>query len=277
MVRRRTIVIVLSAFVLLSGCISDTGSVGTSTEPPTKIRAPSVTTPTHSAGSDPPTEGPTGPTRGTQWTVVVTRVIDGDTVEARFPNGETDTLRLSGVDTPETTLSRMSPDEFEGIPDTVAGRDHLFNWGEKASAFATEQIEGHSVRIEVDPQADRRGSFGRLLVYVYVEGENFNKRLLTEGYARLYESSFSKRAEFAAAERTARQDKVGLWGFHAPEPTPTAASSDDDGVPPLPPDGDYDCGHFDTQDQAQQVLDETPGDPHRLDGDDDGIACESLP
>jgi len=35
-----------------------------------------------------------------------------------------------GVDTPETTLSRVSPDEFAGIPDTTAGRDHLFNWGE---------------------------------------------------------------------------------------------------------------------------------------------------
>ena len=38
---------------------------------------------------------------------------------------------------------------------------------------------------------------------------------------------------------------------------------------------DYDCADFDTQAQAQKYL--TPGDPHRLDADDDGIACDSLP
>lgn len=38
---------------------------------------------------------------------------------------------------------------------------------------------------------------------------------------------------------------------------------------------DYDCGDFDNQAQAQKYL--TPGDPHRLDADDDGIACDSLP
>ena len=210
--------------------------------------------------------------------VTVTRVIDGDTVEARFPNGEIDTLRLLGVDTPETTLSRVSPDEFEGIPDTTEGRDHLFNWGERATAFATDELEGKTVRIEVDPAAVRRGSFGRLLVYVDVDGENFNRRLLEKGYARLYESSFSQREAFAAAEATARANDVGLWKYDGEEaPTTTANDSTSADVPELPPDGDYDCSHFETQDQAQYVLENTPGDPHRLDGDGDGIACESLP
>ena len=39
-----------------------------------------------------------------------------------------------------------------------------------------------------------------------------------------------------------------------------------------------DCADFDTQAEAQSFLaDSTPGDPHRLDGDDDGVACERLP
>ena len=56
--------------------------------------------PTTDADSDASSER--GPTAGTEWTVTVTRVIDGDTIEARFPNGEVDTIRLLGVDTPET-------------------------------------------------------------------------------------------------------------------------------------------------------------------------------
>ncbi|WP_231189016.1 thermonuclease family protein [Haladaptatus sp. DYF46] len=206
-------------------------------------------------------------------------------MEVEFPNGETDTLRLLGVDTPETTLSRVNPDEFEGIPDSTAGRDHLYEWGEWASQFATDELDGKTVQIETDPEADRRGTFGRLLVYIYVDGENFNRQLLTNGYARLYESSFSKRSDFETAEANAQQNEVGLWDFDeptsTPEPTPSAtemteAPSDSVDIPPLPSDGDYDCSHFDTQEQAQAVLEQDPSDPHRLDGDDDGVACESL-
>lgn len=38
---------------------------------------------------------------------------------------------------------------------------------------------------------------------------------------------------------------------------------------------DYDCSDFATQEEAQAYL--LPGDPYRLDADNDGIACESLP
>lgn len=38
---------------------------------------------------------------------------------------------------------------------------------------------------------------------------------------------------------------------------------------------DYDCEDFATQEEAQEYL--LPGDPYRLDADDDGIACEDLP
>lgn len=38
---------------------------------------------------------------------------------------------------------------------------------------------------------------------------------------------------------------------------------------------DYDCSDFATQEEAQEQL--LPGDPYRLDADNDGIACEDLP
>ena len=93
----------------------------------------------------------------------VTRVVDGDTVEVEFADGTTDTIRLLGVDTPETTLSKTDPPEFKGIPDTAAGRDHLYNWGQQASQFASDQLAGQQVRIVMDPKSDERGSYGRLL------------------------------------------------------------------------------------------------------------------
>jgi micrococcal nuclease len=215
---------------------------------------------------------------GESVTVTVTRVIDGDTMEIEYANGTEDTVRLLGVDTPETTLSRVSPDEFAGIPDTTAGRDHLFNWGERATTLAEDELEGTQVQMIFDPDSDRRGYFGRLLVYLYVDGENFNQRLLGEGYARMYDSQFSLRQEFAAAEQEAQATEVGLWGFQDSD-TESGTDSDSSNVeiPPLPPDGDYNCGDFETQEQAQYVLENELGDPHGLDGDGNEIACESLP
>ena len=215
----------------------------------------------------------------------VTRVIDGDTMEVEFANGEEDTVRLIGVDTPETTLGDVNPGEYEDIPDTPAARDHLYNWGQQASQYATDELEGQEVRVVTDAEGDRRGSYGRLLAYLYVGDENFNRTLLENGYARVYDSSFSLRDEFDSAESEARSNDVGLWDFEddslssdADESTSDSDGGSDDEVdlPPVPADGDYDCGHFDTQEQAQYVLEDTAGDPHRLDADGDGVACETL-
>jgi|AntDeeMetagen134_2_1112570.scaffolds.fasta_scaffold13537_1 hypothetical protein len=46
-------------------------------------------------------------------------------------------------------------------------------------------------------------------------------------------------------------------------------------VPPVPEDGDYNCGEFETQEQTQYVLENESGGPHGLDGDGNGVAYES--
>jgi hypothetical protein len=41
--------------------------------------------------------------------------------------------------------------------------------------------------------------------------------------------------------------------------------------------GDLDCGDFSSWEEAQAFYEsQGPGDPHRLDADSDGIACETL-
>lgn len=37
------------------------------------------------------------------------------------------------------------------------------------------------------------------------------------------------------------------------------------------------CSDFTYQEEAQEVFDAVPGDPHRLDENNDGVACENLP
>jgi len=264
---RRTRLVALVGVVLLVALAGCTGSPADEPATPEEPNTKSTETTTMPDAVD-----------GESVTVTVTRVIDGDTMEIEYANGTEDTVRLLGVDTPETTLSRVSPDEFAGISDTTAGRDHLFNWGEQATIFAEDELEARQVEIVFDPDSDRRGYFGRLLVYLYVDGENFNGRLLGEGYARTYDSQFSLREEFVALEQEAQATDVGLWDFQDSDTeSGTDSDSSDTEMPPLPPDGDYNCGDFETQEQAQYVLENKSGDPHGLDGDGNGIACELLP
>lgn len=264
---RRTRLVAFIGVVLLVALAGCTGSPADETATPDEPDTESTETTTTLDAVD-----------GESVTVTVTRVIDGDTMEIEYANGTEDTVRLLGVDTPETTFSRVSPDEFTGIPDTTAGRDHLFNWGERATTFAEDELEGTQVQMVFDPDSDRRGYFGRLLVYLYLDGENFNERLLGEGYARMYDSQFSLREEFVALEQEAQASGVGLWDFQDPDTeSGTDSDSSDIEIPPLPPDGDYNCGDFETQEQAQYVLENESGDPHDLDGDGNGVACESLP
>jgi micrococcal nuclease len=95
---------------------------------------------------------------------VVTRVVDGDTVEVRF-GGESLTVRLIGIDTPES----------------VAPGEPVECFALRASAYTEERLEGEGVRLEFD--VERIDPFGRTLAYVWLGDELFNETLLREGFA----------------------------------------------------------------------------------------------
>lgn len=84
--------------------------------------------------------------------------------------------------------------------------------------------------------------------------------------------------QLVAIGKTLEQILAELDRLPPPAPTP----AEDDTQPPpgmeghLPYAADLDCGDFATQADAQFALESNPSDPNRLDGDDDGIACESL-
>ena len=211
-----------------------TGSDGSRTPGNSSGRAATGTSETNEATGTTRAEvetesGSTLPTDGTSRPALVTRVIDGDTVEVKYRDGETDTIRLLGVDTPEVS-GDVSPREFEGVPDSAAGREHLREWATRASAFARDELSGAEVRIVTDPGADRRGRYGRLLAYVVRSDEtdegggasedgdvnrsgSFNAALLGEGYARVYESSFTRRERYERIEARARRQGTGIWSF----------------------------------------------------------------
>lgn len=184
----------------------------------------------------------------------------------------------------------MDPSEYN-ISDTTAGRDWLLRWANEASNYASGTLESKKVRVVTDPQSDERGYYGRLLGYVYIDGKNFGKQLLERGLARVYsEGEFVLEDEYRNIEAEAQAENRRVWGFEgATTPTATATPM------PIPDDGDdgdksdlpppsggssdpYDCGDFNSQQQAQEYFEShNPNeDPSGLDGEGDGVVCESL-
>lgn len=142
--------------------------------------------------------------------VTVVHVVDGDTVDVRFQDGSTERVRLLGIDTPEVHGTN-SPAEFEGVPDTEAGEACLREVGQDASEYTTERLQNRTVRIVFDEAADRRGGYGRLLAYVYLNDSNVNHDLVAEGYARVYDTTFTQADRFYEAEDRARTEEMGVW------------------------------------------------------------------
>lgn len=153
-----------------------------------------------------------------EYEVTITRVIDGDTVEFEYANGTTDTARLVGVDTPEVHTANQ-PADFEGVPDTEAGKDCLRDWGHRASEFVRSRVLGETVRIELDPSEGPRDRYDRLLAYLYVDGDLLNHELLELGYATVYETDFEQRDSFDEAEASARDEGLGVWECRDPGST----------------------------------------------------------
>lgn len=138
----------------------------------------------------------------------ITEVVDGDTVKVSI-QGKGETVRLLGVDAPETHVEN-EPGEYENIPSSEEAKRCLKDYGSRASNFV-KKYEGKNATVTVDPVSDRRGSYGRLLAYVEVDNRSIGRQLLEKGYARVYDSRFSRAEEYYSIENGAMEDRKGLW------------------------------------------------------------------
>ena len=126
----------------------------------------------------------------------VVQVLDGDTILVRRAGAPDETIRLLGVDTPETHHPTKP----------------VQCYGPEASAYTASRLFGQAVRLEDD--VERHDVYGRRLAYVYLDGRNFEEELLQKGYARLLviEHNHAHARDMLDDELDARARRVGLWG-----------------------------------------------------------------
>jgi micrococcal nuclease len=145
------------------------------------------------------------------WAQLVTRVVDGDTIVVAGVG----TVRLIGVDTPETVDPRTPVQSF----------------GKEASEFTGRMAQGKVVRLEFDVQ--RKDKYERTLSYAYLpDGTFLNAEIVKQGFGHAYTTyPFRYLEQFKQFEREARAAKRGLWatGQTAPVPlaSPVAAATTD--------------------------------------------------
>lgn len=205
---------------------------------------------------------PTGPTQ----IATVLRIIDGDTIEVSI-DGEVYRVRYIGIDTPEV---------HSGV-----------EWmGQEASAANESLVGGREVVLEKD--VSETDQYGRLLRYVWLAEESgwllVNLELLRLGFAQVTTYPPDVKyvdALYVDAESGAIAHELGLWGL-PPTPAPTVAPQQSNCEPSYPdiciPIGaaDLDCPDMYAQNisRIRVLWDVANPDPHRFDGNGDGVGCE---
>jgi micrococcal nuclease len=130
------------------------------------------------------------------------RVIDGDTLRVRLASGRQLTVRLIGIDTPETRRP--------GVAVECGGK--------QASAFmqriAFDRWRGRRVTLVSDPSQDQTDRYGRTLAYVDARGKGeLGRLMLRAGWASVYvfEQPFARLERYRDAAGEGERASIGVW------------------------------------------------------------------
>ncbi len=127
----------------------------------------------------------------------VIKVIDGDTIKIDL-NGTVETIRLIGINSPETVDPRKPVECF----------------GKEASDMAKQLLTGRKVRIEKDSSQGDLDKYGRTLAYVYRDDGLFiDAYMVANGYAYeyTYDAPYRYQSLFKQDQANAKAAQKGLW------------------------------------------------------------------
>ncbi len=138
----------------------------------------------------------------------VSVVFDGDTVVVVGADGSERTVRLVGVNAPETAHGAVAGECF----------------GDEARGVLASLLpRGSPVVLVIDPLLPTDDPYGRRLAYVEVSGVDVGRALLDRGAAVVYElrsqATPSRSLPYREAEGTARAARAGLWGACSSPPS----------------------------------------------------------
>ena len=121
-------------------------------------------------------------------------VVDGDTIEIHGKR-----IRLHGIDAPESGQSCLNED------------GNAYRCGQISANQMAAYVSGKTVTCHLKDN-DR---YGRLVAACFVNGQDINERLVSEGWALAY-TQYS--TDYIGAEKAAKRDNLGVWRGQFVEP-----------------------------------------------------------
>ena len=126
----------------------------------------------------------------------VTRVTDGDTVKVTG-NDVKMTIRLVGIDAPETSKKKNKP-------------------GQPFSAKSTKHLAGLVLNKSVEIKSYGTDRYGRTLGVIFVGEKNVNLEMVKVGLAEVYRGRPAKSLDvkpYWNAETEAKKTGIGMWSL----------------------------------------------------------------
>ena len=150
--------------------------------------------------------------------VTVTKVIDANVLEVESGDGNIVEIHLLAVVAPEVHKPN-DPTAFSEVSNTAC----LDVWGQRAAEFVTGELDGKTITLM--PETERGDnlifndlfSFGRLLAYVELDGEDFNALLVERGFAGASAAKSnsgtpnSRTEHYLELEKEAQRRSAGFW------------------------------------------------------------------
>lgn len=190
----------------------------------------------------------------------VVGIADGDTLTLLSPGNVQTRIRLFQIDAPEKSQA----------------------FGQNAKASLSELVFGRTIDVRVET----RDRYGRTVGTLLLEGNDINLEQVRRGMAWVYRQ-YAKDPVYYKAEEQARQNHVGLWSENEPMPPwvfrhgEKESTSEEHKSSTIAPglateacDPHRRCRSIQTCEEAMAILSRCG--PGLLDGDHDGIPCESL-
>lgn len=136
-------------------------------------------------------------------TYTLLEVVDGDTIRVKNSEGKEQSVRMIGLDAPESTTMRYGYAECFGK--------------ESANHLKLLLKDTKEVQIESDLTQTATDKYGRLLGYVVLNGVNLNQKMIEDGYGfeYTYNLPYKYQSEFKSAQKIASEKKFGLWADSA--------------------------------------------------------------
>jgi endonuclease YncB( thermonuclease family) len=126
-------------------------------------------------------------------TATITRITDGDTVQAITPEGTKLKVRLYGIDAPETSKGKNQGEPF----------------GNDSRNYLASLVNQRSVRVEIR-DIDR---YRRMVAILWLGEWNVNLEMINAGMAEAYGEYLKQpyRGPFLQAEQEAKALGKGIW------------------------------------------------------------------